>query len=247
MDYGYDNNEVDKTIVRSERGFQRETVSENVAMELLQKVYVWMLFSLSFTGLTAYFVANSPALVETVFSNRIVFYGLMFAELALVIVLNMVLHKISFSLATAMFLAYSVINGVVMSSIFLCFTLSSIAQVFFITAATFGVMALYGHFTKTDLTRMGNLCLMGLFGIIIATVVNLFLESSTMQMVISYIGVLIFVGLTAYDSQKIKRLMMEQEQVDENSQKLAVVCALTLYLDFINLFLYLLRIFGDRK
>ena len=146
-----------------------------------------------------------------------------------------------------MFVAYSVINGAMLSSIFMIYTAASIASVFFITAATFAVMALIGYTTKTDLTSVGKILFMALIGLVIATIVNMFIGSSTLTMICSYVGVLIFVGLTAYDSQKIKNMLMQAPDAGESSQKLALLGALTLYLDFINLFIYLLRIFGDRR
>lgn len=148
---------------------------------------------------------------------------------------------------TLMFIAYSILNGATLASIFLLYTASSIASTFFVTAGTFGAMALFGYFTKRDLSGIGNMGYMALIGIIIATVVNLFLRSETMMWVITYIGVLVFVALTAYDTQKIKKMVMNAEVVDESTQKIALLGSLTLYLDFINLFLYLLRILGSRK
>ena len=152
----------------------------------------------------------------------------------------------SFLTATLMFIAYSILNGATLASIFLLYTASSIASTFFVTAGTFGAMALFGYFTKRDLSGIGNMGYMALIGII-ATVVNLFLRSETMMWVITYIGVLVFVALTAYDTQKIKKMVMNAEVVDESTQKIALLGSLTLYLDFINLFLYLLRILGSRK
>jgi hypothetical protein len=146
-----------------------------------------------------------------------------------------------------MFILYSVINGAMLSSIFLVYTASSIATVFFITAGTFGAMALVGYTTKTDLTSMGKFLFMALIGLIIATIVNLFVKSTGMTLILSYVGVLIFVGLTAYDSQKIKEMLLQAPDASEGAQKLALLGALTLYLDFINLFIYLLRIFGKRE
>lgn len=169
------------------------------------------------------------------------------AEFALVFMITGMLNRVSLTTATLMFVAYSVLNGAVLSSIFMVYTMSSIGQVFFITAATFAVMAFIGYTTKTDLTSMGKILFMALIGIIIATVVNIFLHSTGLQTVVSYLGVLIFVGLTAYDSQKIKNMLYDQDAADESAQKLALVGALTLYLDFINLFLYLLRILGSRR
>jgi FtsH-binding integral membrane protein len=146
-----------------------------------------------------------------------------------------------------MFIAYSVINGATLSILLLVYTMESIGMVFFITAATFGVMALIGYTTKTDLSKMGNILFMALIGLIIASVVNMFMHSSGLQLIISYVGVLIFVGLTAYDTQKIKQMLYDQESADEGAQKLALLGALSLYLDFVNLFIYLLRILGNRK
>ena len=147
-----------------------------------------------------------------------------------------------------MFIIYSILNGATLASIFLVYTMSSIASTFFVAAGTFGVMALYGYVTKSDLTRIGNICLMALIGLIIATLVSMFWQNSMLQMIITYAGVILFVGLTAYDSQKIKRLLTADGiEVTEETQKIALLGALTLYLDFINLFLYLLRLLGDRK
>ena len=161
--------------------------------------------------------------------------------------MSALLFALSLATATLMFVAYSVINGAMLSSIFMIYTAASIASVFFITAATFAVMALIGYTTKTDLTSVGKLLFMALIGLVIATIVNMFIGSSTLTMICSYVGVLIFVGLTAYDSQKIKNMLMQAPDAGESSQKLALLGALTLYLDFINLFIYLLRIFGDRR
>ena len=214
---------------------------------LMQKVYTWMTLAMVITGVTAYGVANSPSLLAMIFGNQIVFWGMIIAEFALVFMITGMLNRVSLTTATLMFVAYSVLNGAVLSSIFMVYTMSSIGQVFFITAATFAVMAFIGYTTKTDLTSMGKILFMALIGIIIATVVNIFLHSTGLQTVVSYLGVLIFVGLTAYDSQKIKNMLYDQDAADESAQKLALVGALTLYLDFINLFLYLLRILGSRR
>lgn len=214
---------------------------------LMQKVYTWMTLALIITGVTAYGVASSPSIFSLLYGNQIVFWGLIIAEFALVFMITGMLNRISLTTATLMFVAYSVVNGAVLSSIFLIYTMNSIGQVFFITAATFGVMAFIGYTTKTDLTSMGKILFMALIGIIIATVVNIFVGSTGLQTVVSYLGVLIFVGLTAYDSQKIKRMLYDYEGNDEGGQKLALVGALTLYLDFINLFIYLLRILGSRR
>ena len=172
----------------------------------------------------------------------------MIAELALVFAISGAINRLSLSTATMLFVLYSVINGAVLSSIFLIYTMTSIASVFFITAGTFAVMAFIGYVTKTDLTSMGKILLMAIIGLIIASLVNVFfVKSSGFDLIISYAGVLIFVGLTAYDSQKIKQMLQMAPDVSEASQKLALVGALSLYLDFINLFIYLLRILGKRE
>ena len=169
---------------------------------------------------------------------------LFIAELGLVFYTTARIDKLSLSTATTLFIIYSALNGVTLSAIFMVYATVTIAKVFFITAATFGATALYGYMTKTDLTKFGNLFLMALFGLIIATLVNLFLHSAMLDLALSYIGVVLFVGLTAWDSQQIKRALALQPGLDEGSQKVALLGALSLYLDFINLFLYLLRIFG---
>ncbi len=212
---------------------------------LMRKVYVWMTLALLITGVTAYGVAASPSLVSTIYSSKAVVIGLFVAEIALVMWITARLDKLSLQTATLLFILYSVLNGVVLSSVFLVFQLGTIAKVFFITAGTFGATAAYGYFTHRDLTRLGSLLMMLLIGIIIATVVNVFLIKSTMfDLVISYIGVAVFVGLTAWDTQSIKRMLAMQTDMGEGAQKIALFGALNLYLDFINLFLYILRIFA---
>ena len=212
---------------------------------LMRKVYVWMTLALLITGVTAYGVAASPSLVSTIYSSKAVVIGLFVAEIALVMWITARLDKLSLQTATLLFILYSVLNGVVLSSVFLAFQLGTIAKVFFITAGTFGATAAYGYFTHRDLTRLGSLLMMLLIGIIIATVVNVFLIKSTMfDLVISYIGVAVFVGLTAWDTQSIKRMLAMQTDMGEGAQKIALIGALSLYLDFINLFLYILRIFA---
>ncbi len=214
---------------------------------LMRKVYVWMAMALVITGLTSYGVATSPGILQAIYGNQILFWVLAIAELAIVIGVTAAINKLSLTTATMMFILYSVINGALMSYIFLVYTASSIATVFFITAGTFAAMAFIGYTTKTDLTSMGKMLLMALIGLIIATIVNMFVKSSGFTLILSYIGVLIFVGLTAYDSQKIKQMLMQAPDAGEGAQKLALLGALSLYLDFINLFLYLLRIFGKRE
>lgn len=214
---------------------------------LMRKVYVWMTLALVITGFTAYAVATSPALLMAIVGNRFVLLGLIVAELALVVGISGAINRLSLTAATLMFVLYSVINGATLSVVFLAFTMSSITSVFFITAGTFATMALVGYTTKKDLTSMGRMLFMALIGLVIATVVNMFMRSSGLDMILNYVGVLVFVGLTAYDTQKIKEQLMMAGDAGEAWQKMALVGALTLYLDFINLFLYLLRILGKRE
>jgi FtsH-binding integral membrane protein len=214
---------------------------------LMRKVYVWMTLALVITGITAYGVANSPGILQAIYTNKILFFGMIIAEFAQVIGVSAAINKLSLATATLMFVLYSVINGALMSYIFLAYTASSVATVFFITAGTFAAMAVVGYTTKTDLSSMGKYLFMALIGLIIATVVNLFVKSDGMTLILSYIGVLVFVGLTAWDSQKIKQMLLQAPDAGEGAQKLALLGALTLYLDFINLFIYLLRIFGKRE
>jgi FtsH-binding integral membrane protein len=212
----------------------------------IRSVYNWMAIGLGITGLVAFFVSNSPTMIKIIFGNPIIFFGLIIGEFALVIMLHSRIGKMSASSATSSFLLYSLLNGATLASVFLYYTRSSIASVFFICAGTFVACSIYGMTTKRDLTSMGGFLMMGLFGIIIASVVNMFIRSSGMSMIISYVGVLVFVGLTAYDTQQLKSMALSQPaDVDAGVvQKGAILGALRLYLDFINLFLMLLRIFG---
>ena len=214
---------------------------------LMRKVFVWMTLALAITGLTAYGVATSPTILSLIFSSKVTFFGLIIAEFALVFAISGAINRLSLSTATLLFILYSVINGATLSSIFFAFSVATIGKVFFITAGTFGAMALVGYTTKTDLTSMGKLLFMALLGIIIASVVNMFVASSGLDLILSYVGVLVFVGLTAYDTQKIKQMCQTAPDAGESAQKLALIGALSLYLDFINLFLYLLRIFGNNR
>ena len=215
---------------------------------LIKNVYLWMCAALAVTGLTALAVSNNPGTVSLIFGSQFMFLGLIIAELVLVFFISARIDKISFATATGLFMLYSLINGLTLSVIFLVFSESSIAMTFFTTAGTFGLMSLYGYFTQKDLTSFGNLLFMLLIGLILATVVNLifFRDNNILYWITTYAGIFIFVGLTAYDTQKIKQMLNGQE-LTEQAQKIALLGALSLYLDFINLFLYLLRIFGDRK
>lgn len=225
-----------------------EAESRRVALPaIMRKVYTWMALALAITGIMAYGVANSPNLVYSIFSSRWIFFGLIIAEFALVIWLTSRLHRMSITSATLLFIGYSILNGVVLSSIFLLFTTALLAKTFFICAGTFAVMSIYGAVTKRDLSSVGKLLFMALIGIILASVVNLFLKSSGLELIISYIGVLVFVGLTAWDTQKIRAILANADIADETTHKIALLGALSLYLDFVNLFLFLLRIFGNNR
>ena len=214
---------------------------------LMRKVYVWMALALVITGFTAFGIASNPGIAYTIVTNQVLFWGLIIAEFGLVIAISGAINKLSAATATLLFVLYSIINGATLSVIFMAYTLTSIASVFFITAGLFGVMAFIGYTTKTDLTSIGKILFMALIGIILATIVNLFIGSSMLNMIVSYIGVVVFTGLTAYDSQKIKNMLYEADEMDESMQKIALLGSLTLYLDFINLFLMLLRIFGNNR
>lgn len=218
---------------------------KSAQMAVFRQVYIWMSLALFITGITALIVANNNSLIYSLMSNQLLFWGLMIGEVVMVAVLAARIHKLSLATATVMFIAYSIINGVTMSLLFLLYTSESIASTFFITAGTFGAISAYGYFTKKDLSSLGSILIMALIGILIASLVNIFLGSSTLYWIISYVGVAIFVGLTAYDTQKIKESIMNSD-VNETAYKIALMGALELYLDFINLFIYLLRIFGDR-
>ncbi|MBQ3243327.1 MAG: Bax inhibitor-1/YccA family protein [Bacteroidaceae bacterium] len=218
---------------------------KSAQMAVFRQVYIWMSLALFITGITALIVANNNSLIYSLMSNQLLFWVLIIGEVVMVAVLAARIHKLSLATATVMFIAYSIINGVTMSLLFLLYTSESIASTFFITAGTFGAISAYGYFTKKDLSSLGSILIMALIGILIASLVNIFLESSTLYWIISYVGVAIFVGLTAYDTQKIKESIMNSD-VNETAYKIALMGALELYLDFINLFIYLLRIFGDR-
>lgn len=213
----------------------------------MTKVYAWMSFALLVTGLIAKWIAVSPQLLNLIFSNEIVFPTMLISQILLVVLLVSMVEKMSSVFATIVFILYATLTGVTFSSIFVVFTEQSIASTFYITAGTFAVMSLYGYLTKTDLTHIGNLLLMGLIGLVIASLVNLFWQNETLHWVTTYIGVLVFVGLTAYDTQSIKKMNVIGNEGTEEDRKEAIMGALTLYLDFINLFLHLLSIFGKKK
>ena len=215
---------------------------------LMRKVYTWMTLALAVTGLTAYYCSLNFEVINAIASNSLVFWGLIIAQLGAVLYLSVRINNMSLTTAGIVFLLYAVLTGVTFSFIFLVYTMESIASTFFITAGTFGAMSLVGYFIKKDLSAIGRFLIMALIGLIIASIVNIFLQSSGLTLICTYAGVLIFSGLTAYDTQKIKQMfLMHGAEMNESTMKLALMGSLTLYLDFINLFLYLLRIFGDRK
>ena len=217
--------------------------------EFIRSVYNWMAIGLSLTGFVAYYVSNNEFLSRLIFENQLVFFGLIISELVLVFYLAARIGKIQPVTATSMFIFYAALNGATLAAIFLIYTRSSITSTFFICAATFVVCSIFGMTTKRDLTSLGGFMVMGLIGIIIASVVNLFIRSAGMSLIISYIGVIVFVGLTAYDTQKLKEMAISQPNGIETGviRKGAILGALTLYLDFINLFLMLLRILGSNR
>jgi uncharacterized protein len=215
----------------------------------VRSVYNWMAIGLGLTGVVAYGVANSPGVTEVIFGSQLVFFGLIIAQLAMVYIISARIQRIQASTATMLFIVYSALNGATLSSVFLAYTQSSITSTFFICAATFTACSVYGWTTRRDLTTMGGFLTMGLIGIVIASVVNMFFQSGAVSTIVSYVGVLVFVGLTAYDTQEIKNMALSQPaDIDAGAvRKGAILGALKLYLDFINLFLMLLRIFGGRR
>ena len=223
-------------------------VDSSVVSSVLKRVYLWMTFALVISGLTAMYVVKSQPILELIFSSEHSILVLFLAQLGVVWFLSARIYKLSFGIATLLFILYSILTGVVFSSLFFVYTLGSIANVFLITAGTFAAVSCFGYFTKSDLSKWGTYLFMGLIGLIIASLVNWFLKSAMLDWIASYVGVAIFVGLTAYDTQKIKEMIQENSmEGEEVTNKIALMGALSLYLDFINLFLYLLRIFGRRK
>lgn len=216
---------------------------------LMRNVYSWMAGALAITALTAMVVAKDANILYAIASTPGLMWGLFIAELALVVILSARIMKMSFISAGVMFAVYAILNGVTMSFIFLVYTAESIAQTFFITAGTFAGMSLIGYLTKKDLSTFGRTLYMLLVGLVIATVVNMFMHNAGLTVILNYVGVIVFVGLTAYDTQKIKKMMIAcgEAGVNDQTSKIALLGSLTLYLDFINLFLYLLRFLGKEK
>ena len=211
------------------------------------KVYGWMSVALIITGLVAVWASSNQTIMRIILDNEYVFVSLLVFEFLLVMFLVGWIKKISSQTATLILILYAGLNGLTLSVIFLVFTTDSIASTFFITAGTFAIMSVYGYFTKTDLTNLGNLLLMALFGLILSTIINIFFQNELLYWITTFAGILIFIGLIAYDTQKIKKLNIIGNEGKDEDKKESIMGALTLYLDFINLFLDLLRLFGKRK
>lgn len=222
------------------RPFAAPTESVN---DILWATYRWMSLGLAITGLVAWLVSQSPSALETFVQNRLVFYGLMFAQLGLVIAFSSVAARVSTAVAATMFFSYAALTGLTFSVLFLVYTSQSIAQTFFITSGSFAGLSLFGATTKRDLSSVGRFALFALIGLIIASVVNIFLASSALMWVTTFVGVVIFAALTAYDTQKLKQLYAQSG----GAGNLALRGALTLYLDFINMFVFLLNLTGRRN
>lgn len=224
-----------------------QSQTQSMIASLFKSMYMQMAAALTLTGITSYFLSQSVGFLEFLFNNPSTVWILFFAQLGVVILLSARVMRMSMATATLLFILYSVLTGATFSTIFLVFDLGTIATTFFVTAGTFFAMSLVGYITKMDLSKLGNILYMLLIGLLIATVVNIFVASSTLYWIITYAGVVIFVGLIAYDTNKIRDIFLEYGSPDEGGQKLALLGALTLYLDFINLFLFLLRIFGNSR
>ncbi len=210
---------------------------------LIRQVYAWMGAGLAVTAVMALITLSSPAILNAITGNRLLFFGLMIGELALVFTLSGAINRMSAATATLIFIAYSALNGVTLSVVALVYTANSIASTFVVTAGMFGAMSVFGYATRRDLTSWGSFLFMGLIGVVIASVVNIFVGSSAVSWVVSGVGVIVFTGLTAYDTWKIKEMAAQ----GTGGRKPAILGALTLYLDFINLFLMLLRFTGSRR
>ncbi len=240
-------NELEKVKANLAEDQQRKVVTfESTVASAMRQVYLWMTFALVISGLAAWMVASNEAWMQAIYNNSVLFYVLIFLELGLVIGISAGINRLSPVAATLLFIIYSIVNGVTLSYIFVVYAASTISSVFFITAGTFAAMAVIGYTTKKDLSGIGRFLWMALIGLIIATLVNIFVKSEGLYMILNYVGVLIFVGLTAYDTQVIKGMLQEAEGNEEVIQKIGIIGALTLYLDFINIFIKLLAIFGRR-
>ena len=220
----------------------------SVESRFFTRVYGWMALGLGLTALVSFLTVSTPAVLQFVFGSRMVFFGLMIGELALVAWLSGLIGKMSATTAAVVFLAYSGLNGLTLASIFLLYTSSSIATTFVVTGGMFGAMSVWGMVTKRSLDGLGSFAFMGLIGVVIASVVNIFMKSTMLEFVISCVGIIVFLGLTAWDTRKLRSFAAAIGDIDgEDGRRMAVRGALALYLDFINLFLMLLRLFGNRR
>jgi uncharacterized protein len=231
----------------STAGYQAVEIASAESRKFLLHVYNWMTMGLAITGLIAYAVSSSDTLLKIFAMNPVIFFGLMIFQFVIVIALSAAITKMPAIVAIGAFFLYAAITGLTFSVLFLIYTSASIAYTFFICAAMFGSVSVFGYITKMNLAGVGTFMFMGLIGLVIASVVNIFVASSTLYWLISYVGVLIFVGLTAWDTQKLKNISYSQRFDTEEGKKVAVMGALNLYLDFINMFLFLLRIMGNRR
>lgn len=220
---------------------------QSMISQFMYKVYGWMAVGLGLTAFLSYILSTSEGFIETIVTHSYVLFGLFIFQLALVMGLSFFIMKMNYATAVGCFLLYAATVGLTLAPIFIVYEIGSIYLTFLSTATMFGVMCLYGYFTRSDLTTVGNVSIMALLGIIIASFINMFLKSPAMDYVISGIGVIVFTVLTAYDSQKIKHMAYQLMADSDTRNKVAILCALTLYLDFINLFLFLLRFLGNRR
>jgi FtsH-binding integral membrane protein len=235
------------TQIPSTYNTQLTAQQEELQRSFIVRVYAWMVIGLVITAVAAWLTTSIPALQEAIFTNIPVFFGLLIGELVLVIVLSAAVNRLSPALATLLFAGYAALNGVTLSFLMLVYTDASIFLTFGVTACTFGIMTLFGYTTQRDLTKLGSLLIMALIGLIIASVANIFFASSTLYWIVTYVGILIFIGLIAYDTQKLKRMSLSLGTDGSMAQKASIIGALQLYLDFVNLFLLLLRLLGKRR
>lgn len=231
--------------MRYERNY-KDATQQMVVQTTMSRVYGWMSLALIISAVSALYTVQSPTLLSLVFSSKFTFFGLIIAELALVMGLTANIRRLSFAVAALLMGLYSIINGVTLSSILLVYQAGTIQAAFLASALTFGSMSAIGYFTRKDLSSMGGLLTMGLIGVIIASLVNIFMHNSTLDAIITYIGLFVFIGLTAYDTQKIKMWLASQNEMQMDVRKIALLGALNLYLDFINIFLFILRLLGRR-
>lgn len=230
----------------------QSTLSERdnaIIQPYIAQVFGWMSCGLLLTAFVAWYTSKTPAVLHLLFSNQIIFFGLIIGQLALVFALSGMVTRLSGSLATTLFMLYSMLTGLTLSSIFVLYTASSIFSAFIVTSGMFGIMTVYGYSTKRDLSSFGSLLFMALIGMMLASLINLWLKNSIIMWIITYFGVAVFVGLTAYDIQKLKSIGLSVSSLNDkdNFRKVSIIGALTLYLDFINLFLMIVRIFGNRR